>query len=430
MDIDGSALSAPFLESTENLDLMKAAIEGDEDAYDSLMEKMGQDIIAHCDLDKTAFDAALTELNAELAAMDFKNLEIGANLNTGSALQAMEDLVNAAHMTKEQAEAYLASMGIDAEIEEHKAETTDTKTVSGFIPTIEYADSNEGYTTTLDENGDVKTVQLPAHVPGARYEEDKVTLSEPKEETGFTLKVKSATKSSGGGFKYKQSSHGGGTQNPSKTGSGKKGGGGGGSKKKTVKEHTKTVKNEDRYHDIKERIDDLNKSLTRLNKTEDRIYGKAKLKYMDMEIKKLEDQIKLTDEYIAEIKKYAAIDQANLRGIGMGAEFDENGMLTNYEQVLANITDSYNAAIGAYNGAVDAFNGSAQEEGDNEALDGAKKQLDAAKETYDENQKILKQYEDTFNLLQEQVDKRIDQVWALFDMRLKKITFEVEFEIN
>ena len=151
---------------------------------------------------------------------------------------------------------------------------------------------------------------------------------------------------------------------------------------------------------------------------------------MDQEIEKLEKQIELTDEYIAEIKKYAATDQANLRGINMGATFDENGRLNNYEQVLANIVADYNNAIAAYNSEVDVFNASEQEDADNSRLEAADKAVNKAKEIYDERLKILDQYEDTYNLLQQKMDERIDQVWELFDQRLEKITFKIDFELD
>lgn len=207
-------------------------------------------------------------------------------------------------------------------------------------------------------------------------------------------------------------------------------GGGGKDKKKETKEHEEEKEEEDRYHNIKEAIEDLTTALDRLDKTQDRVYGKAKLKYMDQEINKLQKQIDLTDEYIKEIKQYAAVDRAKLAGIGAGAQFDSEGMLTNYEQVLQNLVGTYNAAVATYNGAVDSYNASAQEDADKEALNSAKSALDAAEKKYDANKKILDQYEDTYNLLQEQLDKRIDQVWALFDKRLEQVTYRVDFEID
>ena len=57
LDIDGSSLSADFLESAENLDLMKQAAEGSEEAYQQLMDKAQEEIVAKIGLDDTTFNA-------------------------------------------------------------------------------------------------------------------------------------------------------------------------------------------------------------------------------------------------------------------------------------------------------------------------------------------------------------------------------------
>jgi len=95
---------------------MKAAINGDTEAYDELLSRAGQDIISHLDLDHAQFDADLATVQNELDAMNYQDLEIGANLDTGNFLQACTDLVNNAGMTAQQATDYLASMGVDAEV--------------------------------------------------------------------------------------------------------------------------------------------------------------------------------------------------------------------------------------------------------------------------------------------------------------------------
>jgi len=55
LDLDGSALSNDFLTNAENLDLMKAAIDGDIDAYDELLTRAGQDILINCGIDTAQF---------------------------------------------------------------------------------------------------------------------------------------------------------------------------------------------------------------------------------------------------------------------------------------------------------------------------------------------------------------------------------------
>jgi hypothetical protein len=72
LGIDGGALSNEFLSSTENLQLMQDAINGDVDAYNELLAAAGEDIIAHLDLDDTDF---YNELNAVQASMDAMNFQ-------------------------------------------------------------------------------------------------------------------------------------------------------------------------------------------------------------------------------------------------------------------------------------------------------------------------------------------------------------------
>ena len=55
LDLDGSALSNDFLTNAENLDLMKAAIDGDIEAYDELLTRAGQDILINCGIDTAQF---------------------------------------------------------------------------------------------------------------------------------------------------------------------------------------------------------------------------------------------------------------------------------------------------------------------------------------------------------------------------------------
>jgi predicted transcriptional regulator len=435
MDIDGSALSASFVENAENLELMRQATEGVDGAYDKLMEKMREDIVAHCDIDTTKFDEASARLTAELDKLNFKKLEIGAELNSQPALNAMSDLVNAANMTKEQAEAYLASMGIDAEIEEQEVNDTEEEEITGFHPEITNVPSQPyTYQYPTGSDGGVGETTMTMEAPQVKNIPDTQKISKKKQAKGFTLKVTSATKSSGGNFKFNHTTHGAGSQGAGKTPSGGSGGSGGSKsptpKKKTVKEHKEQKKEEDRYHDLKERIDDVNTALNRMGKTKDRVYGKAKLKYMDQELARMKDQIALTKEYIKEAENYLKVDRAALEGIKKGAAFDENGMLTNYEEVLQNITKTYNNQLAQYNAAVDRFNASAQEDSDNAAFEAEEKALAKAEKTFNENKKILKQYEDTYNLIQKQQEELIDQLNEYYDTLLENVDIKVQMKID
>ena len=112
----------------ENLDLMKAAIDGDVDAYDELLSRAGQDIIAHLQLspdDYTQFQTDLANVQAMMDEMNFQGIEIGASLDDTNFISGLENMINAAHMTAKQATDYLSSMGVDAEVVEQKTEGTE-----------------------------------------------------------------------------------------------------------------------------------------------------------------------------------------------------------------------------------------------------------------------------------------------------------------
>ena len=451
-DMDGSQFSDDFLKSANNLEKLNTVLNGTEEeaiaAYDELQR------IAALDLAQNAAAEFGITLNADdfyaaydsvMALVDEMHLVAGDTIEMGNAnydnlVSSLNSMLALIGDDVQAAQQMLAAMGFQAELENIPVEEEDSTSVQGYTTHMEPVTEQVigEITDTGDGNDIIPTATEPVTVQGVTMTTE---ANEPTETTGKKktnvqgLRIKSGSDLhyiGGGAPKIKNSPvrKTGNTGNSG--GKGGKGGGGGSSKpkKKTVKEHKKPEKKEDRYHDIKERIEDLNTELKRLEKTESRVYGKAKLKYMDQEIEKLEKQIELTDEYIAEIKKYAATDQANLRGINMGATFDENGRLNNYEQVLANIVADYNNAIAAYNSEVDVFNAGAQEEEDNSRLEAADKAVNKAKELYDERLKILDQYEDTYNLLQQKMDERIDQVWELFDQRLEKITWQVEFELD
>ena len=55
-----------------------------------------------------------------------------------------------------------------------------------------------------------------------------------------------------------------------------------------------------------------------------------------------------------EAKAYYDIDRSKLEGLNIGAKFDANGALTNYEEVLARIEEDMSKATDEYNKAIAA----------------------------------------------------------------------------
>jgi hypothetical protein len=59
LDIDMDSLSDDFIKNEENLELMKQAAEGSEEAYQKLQEAAGKDILAQIGLDTSQYDENL-----------------------------------------------------------------------------------------------------------------------------------------------------------------------------------------------------------------------------------------------------------------------------------------------------------------------------------------------------------------------------------
>lgn len=381
LDMDNSSFSTGFLRDTDNLKLMKKAAEGSAEAYETLQQKARQDIEAHIDsTNLEEFKSQLSEVESAMDAMQFQDLEIGANLNIDGFLQSLTNMVNAAEMTKEQAESYLSSMGIDAEVEEH--ETTQDLVKNNLIPSVEYPISMEVPTMA---GGATTTVKVPSLLYEAVPQTYQDTYSAP------TLEVKSATKSSGGNFKFKQSSHGGGTKNPKKSS-----GGGGGSSKKDPKLNKNEI---ERYHEIKNTLEDLTREYDRVAKARDRAYGMTKVALIQEEIEKTKELAEAQKQYMIEINDNLIDDQKALAALG--ATFDSRGNVNNYDSLVAGWVAEFNASL-----------------------------TDEAEKAYQDKVDALNQYEETHDLWQDEYDKLIDYYNQIVDLELEAITVEVDFKIE
>lgn len=64
LDVDGDSLSDSFKASTENLELMKEAMNGNEEAYGQLQENAGKDILASVGVDTSQYETDLANVHA------------------------------------------------------------------------------------------------------------------------------------------------------------------------------------------------------------------------------------------------------------------------------------------------------------------------------------------------------------------------------
>ena len=208
--------------------------------------------------------------------------------------------------------------------------------------------------------------------------------------------------------------------------SGKGSKGSGGSKGKTYdKEDLKTLQEvEDRYHEINREIQRQDDLLDDLSNTTDRAWGTDALDGYKNEIKALEKQQELYNQKLKEAQDYLVQDSALVKKYFADAQIGADGEITNYEYLLRENLNLYNAAVERYNLAVA---GKTLSEEEHTAL---KNQLDAEKKLFEQRQKALEQYESTLDVVRDTTDNIQENARSIADKKLEEIKFKMEIVLD
>lgn len=328
---------------------------------------------------KAAFGDSLSSVQSEINTC-FTQIQEAANglqldpkFDTTEAIASLNTLISAFGFTAEQAQAFVASMGFDAEIESEPTPVTSHE--EAVV-----------YTSNIDEHG--HHLDPPSVVPI-----DTTTMVNVP-----TVKTLDWSGKEYGGKTTDL------TTNPTATNNNGGGGNGGGGSSYTPPPPKEYKDEIERYHVIKQKIEDLEEVMEHLAKAKERAFGTSKLELMDQEIEKYDEMIDLQNQYLDEINKYWDEDKALIASYG--AEFDETGVITNYDEIMKRQIDKYNSSIGK-----------------NEEAD------EAAEEAYDDFIEALEQYEETNNLRQEQLEKLYDLQTELADVIFEKTQYKIEIKI-
>lgn len=202
---------------------------------------------------------------------------------------------------------------------------------------------------------------------------------------------------------------GGGARNsvPSKTSNG-----GGGGKNKTKKDLVRYKDEIERYHEVEQALDRVGEKLDKIDKMKERTYGKKHIAQIDAEIAALQEEIDVQEQYLSEANSNISADKADVTALG--ATFDENGNINNYEEVMASALNTYNAAI-------ERFNNSAQGDGD-------QARLDAAQQAYEDAKTAIDNYEESLAKAAESEEALLDLQNQISQLALEKITYKVEIQ--
>lgn len=206
---------------------------------------------------------------------------------------------------------------------------------------------------------------------------------------------------------------GGGAKNAN-TGSGGGKGGGGGSKSKSKEDKLRAEDEIERYHEQNEVLDRIGEKLDAIDKLKDRTYGKNHLAQLDAETKALKEQLAAQADLYNEANKWRASDQKELVSLGVGVEFDADGNISNYEEVMQALIEKQNANI-------ERYNNSDQDEGD-------KLRLDADKQWYEDAVQAIEDYEEALKTGNEALIEMEEIRNQISEIELEKITYKLEIE--
>lgn len=372
LNVDSDKITEDFLTNAENMALMEQAYLGNVDAIGELQKKMVDSLIDGVEtLDQETlgkFDNLIAQMN-----LNSDDLKIGMTLDDEAAQQVygqfvdlMNKLLESGAMTANQVTDILNSINLTPDIEYEEIEDRSVANImsSGYI----LGDDGKTYQKVTSETQFDSTTKI--YVP-------KINASTTKVSGPPDLKLNSANRAKGA------------------------------SNASSRRKDTKKVDDEiERYHLIKETIEDLNRELDRLGKEKDRAWGNAHLQYIDREIAKTEEAIDAQKEYLRQIEENYGKDRGKLAGYG--GQFDENGRLTNYEELMRAQIAKYNAAVRS----------------------GSETQQEAAEEQYNNFKKALEQYEETADLFESEYEQLLDLQNQYYDKLLERIQYKVEIDVQ
>lgn len=357
---------------------LQKAVKGDTSELIRLRTQMGKDYVATLDIEDKEIKTKINSLTEELAALSDSNefqIKIAADPEAyAQFVNTCNQIIADAGMTAEQAQEYFKSIGFDAVIKEKDIKGKEVEHHKEYAKFIGY------------EGGE------------PQFEKERIDMKDKLPDTkGFAVESITPSGSAGGNITQEAETV------DSSNGDGENGGGGGGDS--YTPPPPKEYKDEiERYHVIKQKIEDLQEAMDHLAKAKERAFGTSKLELMDQEIEKYDEMINLQNQYLDEINKYWDEDRALIASYG--AEFDETGAITNYDEIMKRQIDKYNSSIGK-----------------NEKAD------EAAEEAYDDFIEALEQYEETNNLRQDELEKLYDLQTELADVIFEKTQYKIEIKI-
>lgn len=387
---------------------------GDENAIESLRRSLSKEIAINIVTENNLSQDIQNKIISIIDTLDIPNPQIGLEL-TGiegyeSFISTLEDIIGAAQMTEEQANAFLGSMGFEAtfETEPQPIERTGHKTITKTIPSdFQEFDTPGGGKVTYPTTFTTETTQ------GEAYQYTEYVDAMAMTTDGSKPKITSLKKTSSGGMNNYSSKNPGG-KTPGSSKSGKSGGGG---SKSEPKEEKRIEDDKDPYHDIDIKIKGISQNLDKLQKQQSKFFGQKLIDNLNKQYDLLGQQIDADREKI----NIARQEQAKLQ-----KQLSKKGVTFNGDGAIANYAQAYDAQLNYLNSLIDKYNKMTAEEQEK-----YQKTLDNAKEEFNKFTEAISEYDKTVTDvipeleadLQDTIDKQIE-------IRISEFNMEIEIRLD
>lgn len=185
------------------------------------------------------------------------------------------------------------------------------------------------------------------------------------------------------------------------------------------KEEKEAEKLHERYEDLTEALERQTNQLDKISKASDNAWGAEKVRQLQRYNMQLQRISRTQTALIAETKDYLKQDkEAFLKRPGMSklAQFDEQGNLTNFEQIRRYLENKSQEIT-------TKFNQSAQSEADKTQFEASQKEIEGTIEA-------LEQLKETEDLLQERISEQIDRIHEWMSNKVEEANYRMEFHIG
>ena len=399
LDVSEDYISNDFV--TKNLDKIKEASTGSETAIESLRDELSNDIIANLlvyNNMESQKDQVMQEM-AELQSM-IDGMEVGKTIDLSmddtELINTMNNIIEQAGLTAEQANQLFSQMGIEPEFEvtteTQKTRvpeyTTETEVVErGFFgtPTV---------TRTHTYQTGVKEVDQVVEVPALGV-------------NGAPIVKKATRKASSSMSNYSSSNKGG--KSPGKSKSGGKG------SEPSKKDLNKDKK--DPYQKVNAQLNDIEKALESIQSQEEKLVGGKLLANLNQQLELLNKRIDKTKEKLSIAVSEQQRLQKELNQYGI--QFDSDGNIANYASVYDAQQQALNAIYAKYN----SMSADAQKNFEDE--------VEAAEKRWEEFLKLIEEYDETEGDLIPGLKQEIqDSIDEQIEIQIQKFNMEIEIRLD